>query len=127
RRRAAFLLLPLGLAGVVAAWTLALAQQPPPPPRPAFRPPFVWPPPPPKTVEGKRGAVAADHPLASMAGLRILREGGNAVDAAAATAFVLGVVNPQASGIGGGSFLVLVRPNQPPLTYDFRETAPSSV
>ncbi|MBV9827767.1 MAG: gamma-glutamyltransferase, partial [Alphaproteobacteria bacterium] len=53
---------------------------------------------------GKRGAVTANHPLAAQAGLMALRAGGNAIDAAVATALALAVVEPMMSGIGGDAF-----------------------
>jgi len=60
-------------------------------------------------VRGSHGAVVSDHPLASQAGVAVLREGGNAMDAAIATAAVLAVVRPHMNGVGGDAF-ALVRP-----------------
>ncbi len=70
-------------------------------------------------------AVAAANPLASEAGLDILRAGGSAVDAAIAVQMVLTLVEPQSSGIGGGAFL-LHHDGQRVQAYDGRETAPAA-
>lgn len=60
-------------------------------------------------VMGRNGMVCSGHPLASQAGIRVLQQGGNAVDAALAVSAVLGVVEPQSSGIGGDGFIMLYR------------------
>lgn len=65
--------------------------------------------------------VAAAHPLAVDAGTEILQQGGNAVDAAIATAFAISVVEPYASGIGGGGSTLLAGPDMAPVSYDYRE------
>ncbi|GAC1346199.1 MAG: gamma-glutamyltransferase [Myxococcales bacterium] len=73
-----------------------------------------------------RGAVATAHPLASEVGAVVLRSGGNAIDAAVAAAFALGVVQPGSSGLGGGGFaLVYVAREKKVYALDFREVAPA--
>lgn len=75
----------------------------------------------------QRQMIATAHPLASEAGLQILRAGGSAVDAAIAAQLVLNVVEPQHSGIGGGGFLLVFDASSDHLvSYDGRETAPAS-
>jgi gamma-glutamyltranspeptidase / glutathione hydrolase len=71
-----------------------------------------------------KAVVSAAHPLASEAGLQILRQGGTAADAAIATMLALTVVEPQSSGIGGGGFIVYQPAKGPLGTIDGREKAP---
>ena len=78
-------------------------------------------------VTADRHMVVAAHPLAAEAGRDMLRKGGSAVDAAIATQLVLGLVEPQSSGLGGGAFIVhWANAARSVTTYDGRETAPAS-
>src|SRR5688572_7091911 len=75
----------------------------------------------------KRFMVAAAHPLAAEAGSQVLKRGGSAVDAAVAVQMVLGLVEPESSGIGGGAFMLHWSAAEKKLrTYDGRETAPAA-
>ena len=80
------------------------------------------------TASGKQFMVSAAHPLATSAGVDMLRRGGSAVDAAIAVQMVLGLVEPHSSGIGGGAFLMFYDARSHRVdTYDGRETAPAAV
>jgi gamma-glutamyltranspeptidase / glutathione hydrolase len=72
----------------------------------------------------KKGMVVSSSLIASAIGRDILRQGGNAIDAAVATAFALAVTWPAAGNIGGGGFIVYVDKNGNATTFDFREKAP---
>ena len=75
-----------------------------------------------------KGIVSASHPLAAEAGIRILEQGGNAVDAAAAIQLTLNVVEPMMSGIGGGGFMMFYSKDTKKITMiDSREMAPQNV
>lgn len=77
------------------------------------------------TVKSEKHMIAAANPLAANAGLEILRAGGSAVDAAIAAEMVLGLVEPQSSGIGGGGFMLSFNANNGDIAaWDGRETAP---
>ncbi|MBG84057.1 MAG: gamma-glutamyltransferase [Phycisphaerae bacterium] len=78
------------------------------------------------------GAVAADHPIASQAGVDMLNQGGNAIDAAVATSFCLSVVHPFSCGVGGGGFMLVRLPSTSSrgsveMVLDYREMAPAAV
>ena len=75
-------------------------------------------------VKGHNGAVASSSAIASEIGIQILKEGGNAVDAAIATAFAMAVTLPSAGNIGGGGFLIYHGADGQTSAFDFREKAP---
>jgi gamma-glutamyltranspeptidase/glutathione hydrolase len=87
-----------------------------------------------KGVEAEHGMVVSVSAPGSEVGLEILKKGGNAVDAAVATAFALAVTYPQAGNIGGGGFMVVYPPPKKgpdaqapqPVVIDYRETAPAA-
>ncbi|KQV77857.1 gamma-glutamyltransferase [Nocardioides sp. Root122] len=80
------------------------------------------------TAIGKGGAITTVDPEASAAGLKVLKKGGNAVDAAVAAAATLGVTEPYSAGIGGGGYFVYYNAKSGKVrTLDGRETAPSKM
>jgi len=110
----------LGIALASAVLTMGIALPIPTPSRAADPPTQA-------VARGTGGAVAAADARAARIGLAVLADGGNAVDAAIATAAALGVVRPFASGIGGGEFMVLYQAaTDQVITLDGREQAPAS-
>jgi gamma-glutamyltranspeptidase/glutathione hydrolase len=77
-------------------------------------------------VRAKHGMVASADAIASQVGVDILRQGGNAVDAAVAVGFALAVTHPQAGNIGGGGFMLLRTQDGNVVAIDFREMAPAA-
>src|SRR4051794_37639753 len=80
---------------------------------------------PPNAATSTKGMVASVHPLATDAGVAVLRKGGNAIDAAIAVGLTLGVVDAHNSGLGGGCFILIRRADGKLFAIDGRETAPA--
>src|SRR6478752_6705282 len=81
------------------------------------------------SASGRRGIVTSSEAQATRAGVAMLARGGNAVDAAVATAFALAVTHPSAGNLGGGGFMLVREPGAAAVTtaIDFRETAPAAL
>ena len=79
-----------------------------------------------RPVAAKHGVVVTAEPLASDAGVEMMRAGGNAVDAAVAVGFTLAVTYPYAGNIGGGGFMLVRMSNGEAVVIDYREQAPAS-
>src|SRR5437667_5655032 len=110
--RKSLLVLSFAVLGFAPAWASHEGSGLAVPPGPGFR----------------GGVVAVSHPLAAEAGARMLRSGGNAIDAAAAIQFALNVVEPEFSGIGGGGFMMvhLAKGQGSTFAIEGRERAPAS-
>ncbi len=77
-------------------------------------------------VFSETAAISADAPLAVKVGEKILKSGGNAIDAAVAIGFAMAVTFPQAGNIGGGGFMIVKLKDKKPIFIDYRETAPKN-
>jgi gamma-glutamyltranspeptidase/glutathione hydrolase len=78
------------------------------------------------SARGPYGMVVSVELNATQVGVRMLEMGGNAVDAAVATAYALAVTHPSAGNLGGGGFMLIARRGQPIVSIDFRERAPAA-
>src|SRR5436305_10407652 len=106
-----------------AAVSFAAAQTAPPAPAPILTNTARFLP-----VVAKHGMVASQEKLATHVGVEILKEGGNAIDAAVAVGFALAVTHPQAGNIGGGGFmLVHLASRHETVAIDYRESAPAAM
>jgi len=76
-------------------------------------------------IRARTGMVVSQSDIASQVGFQVIKSGGNAIDAAVATAFALAVTHPTAGNIGGGGFLVYREGTGAATSYDFREKAPA--
>ena len=76
-------------------------------------------------VRARTGMVVSQNDIASEVGFQVIKSGGNAIDAAVATAFALAVTHPTAGNIGGGGFIVFRPASGQPTSFDFREAAPA--
>src|SRR5467141_3409580 len=108
----------LVLAAIAVSSSPAANAYPPGKPAEVSKP---WPQ---EAVRGVHGMVATDQTLGSQVGVDIMKRGGNAVDAAVATAFALAVVEPAAGNIGGGGFMLVRLAGGKTTFFDYREMAP---
>lgn len=110
----------VAIAALLSGSCFSAAAAPPPPPvsygveEDVFHP-----------VRAKQGMVASVDATATQVGVDILKEGGNAVDAAVAVGYALAVTHPQAGNLGGGGFMLIRSKNGNTTAIDFREMAPA--